>query len=85
MSLLEDKKQIKKEIDKVEDRKVLDAIKTILDYSNLQTGTWDDEEFVNEMKARSADFKSGTSKKYTWQQTKTAARKNVKALSKKDA
>lgn len=80
MGLLLNKEDIKREIDKVEDQKVLQAIQTILDYANAEANDiWEDEAFVSELKQRSADLKSGKDKGFTWEQTKAAARKKVKA------
>lgn len=75
MKLTLSKDAIKREIDKVEDEKVLQAIQTILDYANVEVNDmWEDEAFVSELKERSADYKSGKDKGFTWEETKAAAR-----------
>lgn len=75
MKLTLSKDAIKREIDKVEDEKVLQAIQTILDYANVEVNDiWEDETFVSELKERSADYKSGKDKGVTWEETKAAAR-----------
>jgi hypothetical protein len=78
MSLLPDKNAIKREIDRVEDERVLQAIQTILDYANVNTDVWQDKAFLNEMNERSSGFRKQTLAKYTWQETKSAARKSIK-------
>ena len=76
MKLLLDKKSIKKQIDNITDKDVLQAIKTILDYSTPDYDVWEDKAFVEELDKRSADYKAGKSKRYSLKEVEDAARKS---------
>ncbi len=78
MSLVLEKAALKKEIDRIKDSKVLDAIKTILTYSNESNDVWEDEEFIAKLDKRSAELKSGKTKTYTLEEVESAARKSRK-------
>ncbi len=67
---------------KVADDKKVKAIYTMVeDEINTAANDWD-EGFVKELKQRSKEFKNGTAKTYTWEETKKAAMQRVKAKSK---
>lgn len=78
MSLVLEKAALKKEIDRVNDAKVLEAIKTILDYSSGNTDIWEDDDFIAELDKRSAEMKSGKVKTFTLEEVESAARKSRK-------
>ena len=78
MSLVSEKETIKKEIDKVRDKNVLQAIKTLLDYSNDDSSIWEDNEFIEELERRGDEFRKGKVKTYSLEEVESAARKSRK-------
>lgn len=60
------------------DEKKLKAIYTMVeDEINTNENDWDDN-FIEELNLRSKQFKNGTAQSYSWEETKTAARKNAR-------
>jgi hypothetical protein len=78
MSLLLEKESLKKEIDKVQNKHVLQAIKTLLEYANAENDMWEDEQLVAELETRMADYKSGKVTTYSLAEVEAAARKSRK-------
>ena len=78
-----EKKILKREIDRLEDEKVLQTIKSILSYAHESKEAWEDKAFELELKRRSAAFKSGKTKRYSWEAAKNVARKALNAKSKR--
>ncbi len=57
------------------DEKKLKAIYVMVeDEINTEENNWD-ENFIEELKLRSKQFKNGTTKTYSWEETKSAAKK----------
>ncbi|MGH2645292.1 MAG: hypothetical protein ACRDE2_15160 [Chitinophagaceae bacterium] len=66
----------------IADEKKLRAIYTMVaDEINTIENDWD-EDFINEMEARSRSFRDGTAKMYTWEETKQAAIDSVALIKK---
>ncbi len=67
---------------KIADEKKLKAIYTMVeDEIATEENDWN-EDFYKELQRRSRNFKKGTSKTYTWEETKQEALKRVKSKSK---
>jgi hypothetical protein len=66
----------------VADDKKIKAIYTMVeDEINTQANDWD-EDFIKELERRSKSFASGRAKTYSWEETKAAAIKKIKAKAK---
>lgn len=64
---------------KIADEKKVKAIYTIVeDEISTAENDWD-KDFLKELNRRSRQFKKGTAKSYTWEETKKAAIERVKA------
>lgn len=64
---------------RIADEKKVKAIYTMVeDDINTAANDWD-EKFVKELKQRSNSFTNGTSKTYTWEETKKAITKRLKS------
>ena len=64
---------------RITDEKKVKAIYTMVeDDINTAANDWD-EKFVKELKQRSNSFTNGTSKTYTWEETKKAITKRLKS------
>lgn len=58
------------------DEKKVKAFYTIIEREIEEEYTWwNDKEYIIELDKRSADYKSGTNKLYTWEETKTRIKK----------
>lgn len=67
---------------KVADEKKIKAIYTMVeDEINTASNDWD-ANFVKELERRSREFKNGTLKTYSWEETKAAAIQKAKGKSK---
>jgi putative addiction module component (TIGR02574 family) len=78
MNLQLEKKALKNEIDRVDDENLLRAIKAMLNYARSYEEIWEDEKFLKELDKRSADYKSGKTRAYSWEEVKTRARQQLK-------
>lgn len=64
---------------RIADEKKVKAIYTMVeDDINTAANDWD-EKFVKELRQRSNSFTNGTSKTYTWEETKKAITKRLKS------
>lgn len=64
---------------RITDEKKVKAIYTMVeDDINTAANDWD-EKFVKELRQRSNSFTNGTSKTYTWEETKKAITKRLKS------